>query len=116
MSEALLLALLLALALAASALGMAWLALAMDVHWAQLRGAQPLRAGTQRALRGAGALALVASFGFCLRADHATMAVLVWVMSLAAGALAVAFALAWRPHWLAPLLAWAPRPTLENRS
>ena len=44
--------------------------------------------------------ALLASLLLCLRADHASMAVLVWVMSLAAAALLVAFTLAWRPHWL----------------
>lgn len=116
MPEALTQALLLALALGASVLGMAWLALAMDVHWAQLRGAQPLRAATRRVLRGVAVSALVASLIVCLRADHATMAVLVWVMALAAGALLVAFTLAWRPHWLAPLVAWAPPSDLEDRS
>jgi len=43
---------------------------------------------------------LAISLGFCLTADHASMAALVWVMGLAASALAIAFALTWKPQWL----------------
>ncbi|WP_259371794.1 DUF3325 family protein [Rubrivivax gelatinosus] len=46
----------------------------------------------------------MASLAACLRADPPSMAVLVWLMLLAAAALAVAFALAWRPALLR--LAW----------
>jgi hypothetical protein len=107
-------ALLLLAALAASGAGLGWLALAMDVHWAQVRGAaarsasqvRTLRASQVRTLRVLGALALSLSLALCLRADHPTIATLVWVMTLAAGALAVAFALAWRPRALALLVAW----------
>jgi hypothetical protein len=109
MPEATMQALLLAAALACSALGLAWLALAMEVHWAQVREALPAPARVQRALRVLGAAALAVSLVLCLRADHPSMAALVWVMSLAAGALLVALALAWRPRWLAPLVAWVPR-------
>ena len=89
------------IALLCSVGGIAWLALAMDVHWKQMQGeeAQAGRA-TVWALRALGTGALLVSLLLCLRADHASMAVLVWVMSLAAAALLVAFALAWRPHWL----------------
>lgn len=65
-------------------------------------------AGRQRTLRVMGVLALAASLLACLRADHAGMAALVWIMALAAAALAVAFTLAWRPRWLSPLVAWLP--------
>jgi hypothetical protein len=34
------------------------------------------------------------------------MAALVWVMGLAAAALAVAFTLTWRPRWLMVLMPW----------
>jgi hypothetical protein len=34
------------------------------------------------------------------------MAALVWVLTLTAAALTVAFTLAWRPRLLAPLVAW----------
>ena len=44
-------AVMLAAALAASVLGMAWLALAMETHWEQVRGTAPLPARTVRALR-----------------------------------------------------------------
>jgi hypothetical protein len=42
----------------------------------------------------------------CLNADHVSMASLVWVMSLAASAMVVAFTLTWRPRALAWLVAW----------
>lgn len=99
-------ALLLCAAVLAAVAGMGWLALAMDVHWEQVRGAAPLPRATQRVLRVLGALGLGASLALCLAVDHASMASLVWVMALAAAALAVAFALTWRPRWLR-VLAWA---------
>lgn len=86
--------------------GFGWLALAMESHWQQLRGAQPLPAGAARALRGLGAVGLFASLLACLRADHASMAALVWVMLLAAAALTVALTLSWRPALLRPLVGW----------
>lgn len=96
------------------ALGTAWLALAMDVHWQQARGLDaPVRPGSARLLRGLGIAALLASLLICLRVDHATMAALVWVMALAGSALAVAFTLSWRPRLLAPLVAWVPQAWSE---
>jgi uncharacterized membrane protein len=88
--------------------GLAWLALAMDVHWRQVRGAQPRSRRAVATLRGLGIAMLVFSLFLCLLVDHPTMASLVWVMVLAAAALAVAFTLTWRPRALAPLVAWVP--------
>lgn len=99
-------ALLLLGALAANLAGLALLALAMDAHWRQVRGRQPLAPRIARTLRALGATALALSLFCCLRADHASMAALVWVMALAAAALAVALMLAWRPRLLALLIAW----------
>ncbi|WP_211234541.1 DUF3325 family protein [Solimonas soli] len=56
-----------------------------------------------RALGGAG---LVASLLLCRAADHPSMAVLVWLMPLAAAALIVTFTLSWRPRWLGWLAPW----------
>ncbi len=53
-----------------------------------------------------GSTALFVGLLLALAADHASMAVLVWVMALAGAALAVAFALAWRPRWLRWLAPW----------
>lgn len=93
---------LLALAWGLSACGLAWLALAMESHWQQVRAVDTAPSPrTVCLLRGLGAAALVASLLACLQADHATMAVLVWVMSMTGGALLVAFTLAWRPRSLA---------------
>jgi len=97
-------ALWLAAALAANVGGMGWLALSMDSHWEQVFGTAPQAAATARRLRWLGALGLLASLALCLRVDHASMAALVWVMALGAGALLVAQALTWRPHWLRLLL------------
>jgi len=94
------------LAYAGCVAGFGWLALAMETHWQQVRGGQPPAA--QRLLRGLGAVALLLSLAACLRADHATMAVLVWVMTLAAAALTVTFSLSWRPKLLLPLVLVVP--------
>lgn len=86
--------------------GFGWLALAMRVHWRQVRGMQPLRPGTARALRVMGGAALLASLLIFLRVDHVSMAVLAWVMSMSASVLLLAFTLAWRPRLLVGLVAW----------
>jgi hypothetical protein len=95
-------------AVATNALGLAWLALAMDAHWQQVRGPQRPPSNTVRVLRVLGTLAIVLSLILCFVADHASMAPLVWVMALAGGALLVALILAWRPRLLSPLVAWVP--------
>jgi hypothetical protein len=86
-----------ALALLCCLGGLTAIALAMEVHWQQLKGpgATPPRRAVL-GLRAFGAALLAAALALCLRADHASMAVLVWVMSLGVSALVVAFALAWR--------------------
>jgi Protein of unknown function (DUF3325) len=101
-------ALLLWAALLAATAGLGWLALAMDVHWQQVSGLPHVPPRTQRLLRVLGAVALLTSLALCLAADHPTMAALVWVMTLAAGAIGVAFTLSWRPRWLALLVPRAP--------
>jgi hypothetical protein len=98
-------ALLLLLACIVTTLGMAWFALAKEPHWMQVRS-EPLTPPMKNTLRGLGATAIGASFFICMFADHPTMAVLVWIMLMAAGALLVAFALAWRARWLAFSVAW----------
>ncbi len=100
MSEATLDALLLSAALLAALAGMGWFALAKDVHWEQVHGDRPQAAGKALLLRWLGTLGLAVSLGLCLAVDHASMACLVWIMTLAAAALAVAFTLTWRPRWL----------------
>ena len=91
---------LLALAFVTGVLGMAWFALAKLPHWRQVTGEEWQDIGTRRVLRFAGGVAVSVSLGVCLAADHVTMSFLVWIMTLAAGALGVAFTLAWRPRTL----------------
>jgi uncharacterized protein DUF3325 len=100
--------LLLAGSFALSICGMAWLALAMKPHWAQVRGASAHSASTARKLRFAAAAALLLSLVVCLLVDHASMAALVWVMNVSASALIVAMTLAYRPGWLSWLVGAPP--------
>ena len=93
-------ALLQALAMLSSLCGMGWLALAMDTHWTQVRGAVRQGARGVKRLRALAGAAIVASLALCLAADHASIAVLVCIMSLVLATLLVAFALASRPRWL----------------
>lgn len=105
MPEANVAALLLTAALLVCVAGMAWLALAMEVHWEQVRADASLSRGGVWRLRAFGALALGAGLLLCLAVDHASMAALVWVMALGVAALMVALTLTWRPHWLG-VFAW----------
>lgn len=83
--------------------GFAWLALAMDAHWKQVRGSGKPPQGRRTPLRLAAGAAFLISLILCNLSDHATIAALVWVMALTAGALMVAFTLTWRPGLLRPL-------------
>lgn len=94
---------LLFLSLLCAELGMGWLALAMDVHWSQVRVDRARSRSAAIVLRGLGAASLFGSLLLCLAADTATMASLVWMMLLAASAATIAFVLSWRPRVLAPL-------------
>lgn len=87
-------------AAALALLGMAWLALAMDPHWAQVHGQAGPAPRQQQGLRLLGSIALAACLGLCLVSDHATMAVLVWAMLMAGAAVVIAMTLAWRPQGL----------------
>lgn len=80
--------------------GMAWLALAMQTHWAQVHPTLPHADARARTLRLAGSAALAASFAACLAADHPSMAVLVWLMLLAGAGFGVAIVLSSRAAWL----------------
>lgn len=97
-------ALLLAAVLAGFA-GMGWLALAMPTHAQQVWGHAP-SARRARIMRVAGALGVASSLAFCLGADHASMAVLVWLMTLSGSALLVAMLLSSRPRLLRVLAPW----------
>jgi hypothetical protein len=93
-------------ALVCCALAMGWFAVAMQPHWRQIRRAQALTRAIRMRLRALGTVALVVALSICLWVDHPSMAVLVWVMALAASAMSVAFTLAWRPEWLSWLVLW----------
>ncbi len=84
--------------------GCAWLAVAMDAHWRQVRGGEPARPGTPVVHRVLGTAALAASAVLCFLADRPSMAALVWILLFAAGAATVAFVLAWRPTLLRVLV------------
>lgn len=97
-------ALLLALSFVCAFAGMGWLALALKPHWVQVHGAVRHDASLARKLRSFGTTCLMLSLAVCLGVDHASMACLVWVMTLSAASLLVAMALAYAPRslsWLA---------------
>lgn len=96
-------------ALVACVVGMGWLALSLEAHWQQVRGAASRPAALVRSLRWLGAVALAGALALCLLVDAASIAVLVWLMALAAAALAVALTLSWRARALAVLVFWARR-------
>jgi hypothetical protein len=83
--------------------GFAWLALAMDAHWKQVRGSGRPPQRRRMPLRLAAGAAFLISLILCNLSDHTTIAALVWVMALTAAALMVAFTLTWRPGLLRPL-------------
>jgi hypothetical protein len=101
---------LLVAALIVTVLGMGWLALAMDVHWKQVRAGAQRSRGSAVILRALGSAALIVSLNLCLLADTATMAVLVWMMFLALAAATIAFVLSSRPGILAPLIVFSRDP------
>jgi hypothetical protein len=96
-------------ALLCCVIGFAWLALALEPHWRQVRSDEPLPKPMVPVLRALGSLALFASLVLCSLADHPSMMALVWPMALAVAALLVAFIFAWRPRTFAPLVAWIGR-------
>lgn len=84
-----------------SVLGMAWLALSMDVHWAQVKQIPLAESQPPRmVLKVLGYLALLVSLVVCMVADRSSIAALVWIMLMVGAAVAVAFALANRPALL----------------
>lgn len=87
------------LAFGASLSGMMWLALSLLPHWRQALGEKPLSKSRQKILRILGYAALTFALGLCLRVDHASMAVLVWMMAMSGAAFCVAMLFAWRPRW-----------------
>ena len=96
---------LLLVAMLAGFAGMAWLALAMPTHAEQVWG-RALAARPAQFMRVAGTLGVASSLAFCLKADHASMAALVWLMTLSGSALLVAMLLSSRPRLLRLLAPW----------
>ncbi len=89
----------------AALLGFAWLALAMKAHWRQVQNQEGPGDLARYLLRTLGAVALLTSGVLCFAANRPSMAILVWIMLLAAAAPLVAFILSWRPatlRWLWP--------------
>jgi len=103
-------------AVVASIAGAGLLALSMDVHWEQVRTDPQCSPRMVRLLRVLGAACLLGSLLLCLRADHVSMASLVWFMTLAGAALVVTFTLSWRPRWLRPLVMWVPATGAREES
>jgi hypothetical protein len=90
--------------------GMGWLALSLDAHWQQVFFRQEVpTARTSKRLRLLGWTGLLLSAVLCFVANRPSMAVLVWIMLLAASAALMAQLLAWRAPWLRVLVLWVRR-------
>lgn len=84
-----------------SLVGMAWLALSMDVHWAQARQISLAESKPPRKLlKALGCSALLLSLALCLVADRPSMAALVWVMLMTGAAVSIAWGLSKKPQAL----------------
>ncbi|MET0320980.1 MAG: DUF3325 domain-containing protein [Duganella sp.] len=99
-------ALMLLVAVLVTVAGMGWLALSMDSHWEQVRGSAACPPSTVQSLRVLGGVALLTSLVLCMMVDSASMAALVWVMSVALATVVVALTLTGRASALAPLVFW----------
>ncbi|MGH8846700.1 MAG: DUF3325 domain-containing protein [Polaromonas sp.] len=84
-------------------LGFALLALSQERHWGRAWGSNKPYATAVLAQRATGFVAIGLSLLCCVIAQGASFGSLLWVMHLSAAAMAVAFMLTWRPHWLRPL-------------
>jgi len=105
------------LALAASYLGFALLALRQKPHHvavsaAKSRAALPKGMLARKLALGSALLAL--SFACSLLAQGPGFGSILWVLLLAVGAQSVLFTLTYRPHWLRPLC-WAGRAASARR-
>ena len=81
-------------------LGFALLALSQPHHRARVYGENStvaLAVSTQCAI---GFIAIGMTLPACVLSQGASFGTLLWVMEMAAAAMAVAFTLTWRPHWL----------------
>lgn len=91
-------------ALAMCCVGCALLALSQREHWTAAASLLPYPAlKTLRGMRVVASLLLAGVPVPCVAAHGAGFGLLLWMLLLAAGGLATAFVLAWRPRWLAPL-------------
>ncbi|WP_165390706.1 DUF3325 domain-containing protein [Pseudoduganella lutea] len=84
--------------------GCALLALSQREHWSQAGGLLPFP--SPRAVRRARVVAsmlLAGALAPCIAWHGAGFGTLLWILLVAAGGKGIAFTLAWRPHWLAPL-------------
>ncbi|MEH6433760.1 DUF3325 domain-containing protein [Massilia sp. DD77] len=95
---------LLLLAALAGYAGFACLALAMPDYWHRVGGSEDHPAGGARRLRLAGAALLGAASLACVWRDGPGFGLLLWGLMMPASALAVAFTLTWRPHWLGAVI------------
>ena len=87
-----------------SMVGMAWLALSMDVHWAQVKQIPLADSHPPRVtLKLLGYTALFVSLVVCLVADRPSIAALVWMMLMSVTAVSVAWVLSKSPRSLKAL-------------
>jgi hypothetical protein len=92
-----------------SGLGFIAMALSQERHWERVSGLQTAQRVSQRALAVAGLVLQVCALGLMLRSQGPSFGSLMWTVMLSATAMAVAFMLSYKPHWLKLMAAWAVR-------
>ncbi|MDB5425368.1 MAG: hypothetical protein JWQ29_2784 [Phenylobacterium sp.] len=95
----------LAAMLGCSFLGFALIALTQDQHRRRVAGAGPLNRRPARRQQGVAAVLLILSLLIAIWRRGGSFGAMLWLLTLSAGALLVAAALAWRPRLLAGLVA-----------
>jgi hypothetical protein len=93
-------ALLLAAVIATAYGGFALLALSQRKHWTLITGSTMCPLSVVRGFRAGGSVLLALSFAVALWRDGVSFGALLWSIVISVAAIAVAFTLTWRPHWL----------------
>ncbi len=89
-------------------LGFALLALSQERHFERVYKSNWPAAHKPWAQRATAFIAIGVSLVCCITSQGASFGSLLWVLATTAAALAVAFMLTWRPHWLRCVPSQAP--------
>lgn len=96
-------------------LGFALLALGQERHADRVSESNRPLAHTSQSQRAIAFGAIALGLPCCMASQGGGFGSLLWVVLMSAAAMAVAFTLTWRPHWLRPL-AWTAQKIFQRSS